>query len=79
MLCKILFIWTLALMTQACAPLPTQPPPLAIPASLAEPCPPLRGLTDGTAGPALRWSIGTVEAYRDCQLKHRALVDAWPR
>lgn len=34
---------------------------------------------DGTGAAVLRWSISTAELYRECQSRHRRLVEAWPR
>lgn len=50
----------------------------AIPANLRQPCPDPSLPADGTGAAVLRWSIGMVQAYRECQAKHRALVGAWP-
>jgi hypothetical protein len=44
-------------------------------ASLVEPCPPLSPLADGTGAAVLRWILGTVDAYTDCQSRHRRLVE----
>lgn len=47
-----------------------------IPESLRQPCQPLTTPADGTGAAVLRWSLSTVEAYRECADRHRALVEA---
>lgn len=44
--------------------------------SLTEPCPELNPLADGDSKAVLRWSLAAVDAYNDCRVKHRKLVDA---
>jgi hypothetical protein len=34
---------------------------------------------DGTGRAVLRWSVETVRLYRECQDRHRATVEAWPK
>ncbi|MBE2261589.1 MAG: hypothetical protein IAE92_02535 [Burkholderiaceae bacterium] len=55
-------------------PSPVNPPP----ASLRQPCPDLNQPADGTGASVLKWSLATVHAYRECQSRHRRLVQAWP-
>jgi hypothetical protein len=59
-----------------CASSARQSEPLAIPASLRQPCPTLTDPVNGTGAAVLRWSLETVEAYRLCADRHRALVEA---
>ena len=68
-----------ALMLTACAhsPAPSQAPPP--PPNLAARCPDLDQPADSTGAAILRWAVGTVAQYRDCQQRHGALVDAWPK
>lgn len=50
-----------------------------MPANLAARCPDLAPVADGTGGVLLKWGIGTVKLYQDCQDKQRRLVEAWPK
>lgn len=50
-----------------------------MPANLASSCPDLLPLADGTGATLLKWVVGTVRLYQDCQDKQRRLVDAWPK
>lgn len=50
--------------------------PLVIPASLRQPCPDLVEVRDGQAGTVLRWGVGVARQYRECQSRHRELVEA---
>lgn len=45
-------------------------------ATLTEPCPPLSLLADGTGPVVFRWILASVDAYNDCALRHRKLVEA---
>lgn len=46
------------------------------PANLTEPCPALEKPQDATGEAVLKWSLETVKMYRECQLKHKRLVEA---
>ena len=56
----------------------TKPLPTAteLPPDLAQPCPDLPELTGKDGKTVLRWAVGAVYLYRDCQARHRAVVDA---
>jgi hypothetical protein len=49
------------------------------PASLRQPCPDLSQLNDGTGAALLRWGVVTARLYRECQSRHKELVEAWPK
>ena len=52
---------------------PAQPP-----ADLAQPCPELPLLSDGTAKTLALWIVDASAMYRDCAARHAGLVRAWP-
>ena len=52
---------------------------LTMPPNLAARCPDLALLADGTGGVVLKWAVGTVKPYQDCQDRQARLVEAWPK
>ena len=68
-----------ALMLTACASCPQPLAPKPPPANLRTPCPDLVAPADGTGATLLPWSIATVMQYRECQSRHRRLLEAWPK
>ena len=69
-----------AFLMTACASSAVQSPePTEIPANLATLCPQVPELRDGQSGTVLRWGAQLVELYAQCQSRHRALVQAWPK
>lgn len=61
-------------MTTGCASLSAQSKKQ--PANLTAPCPELPKPLNPTGAEILKWSLETVQAYKDCQLKHKRLVEA---
>ena len=50
-----------------------------MPANLASRCPDLAPVSDGTGATLLKWAVGTVKLYQDCQDKQARMVQAWPK
>jgi len=48
------------------------------PANLRQPGPDLPAPDDGPGAEVCRWTLATVESYRECQSRHLRLVEAWP-
>ena len=60
----------------------SMPPSLAVqppPADLAQPCPDLPELADGSSKTVALWIVDAAGQYRDCAARHSGLVHAWPR
>lgn len=75
-----LFTGMCALILTACgSSMPLLPDSSQPPANLRQPCPDLQQLSDGTGGAVLKWGVGAAHQYRECQDRHRKLVEAWPR
>lgn len=68
-----------ALTLTACGSLTSKSDAQTIPANLATSCPDLTPLADGTGAAVLKWGVGTVKSYQDCQDRHKRLVEAWPQ
>jgi hypothetical protein len=66
-------------MTACASSTPRSPDALQPPASLRQPCPDLSQLNDGTGAALLRWGVVTARLYRECQSRHKELVEAWPK
>lgn len=70
---------SLSLMLCACStsPAPTQIP--ALPANLAQPCPPIDPLPQPFIPPlSLEWTEKLIRQYGDCGAKVRLISEAWP-
>lgn len=70
---------TLSLTLSACSttPAPTQIP--ALPANLAQPCPPIDPLPQPFIPPlSLEWTEKLIRQYGDCGAKVRLIAEAWP-
>ena len=52
---------------------------LKSPADLAQPCPDLPALADGSAKTVALWIVDTAAQYRDCSARQAGLVRAWPK
>lgn len=65
-------------MTACASPVTPSPRPIALQASLRQPCPPLPDLPDGSAATALRWIGQAAKLYGECASRHRETVLAWP-
>lgn len=73
-LCTAMFALTMT----GCASL-SEPPDLpAIPANLRLECPPVAPPNDGKGATIMKWSVSLIELYRECQSRHKRLVEAWP-
>lgn len=64
------------MLTGCASSAPPSVEPLQIPASLRQPCPDLAEPADGTAGALLKWGVATAKLYRECQDRHRRVVEA---
>ncbi|HFC8542737.1 TPA: hypothetical protein ACFP4Q_000851 [Neisseria weaveri] len=53
----------------------TNPPP----ADIAQPCPTISHLSDGTGADILPYILELHSQYKDCAARHKALVKAWPK
>lgn len=70
-LLPLLCAWALT----ACGSLP-KPPPVEVPASLRQPCPPLQPPADGSGAAVLRTMVEWAGQYRECADRHGRLVEA---
>lgn len=48
------------------------------PANLTQPCDPLVPFDGQTMGELLRYTVGTIQQYRDCAARHESLSE-WER
>lgn len=54
----------------------TLPLPDKLPDELTKPCEDLTPLENSDGKSVLKWAMNTVFLYKDCQARHRALIDA---
>lgn len=65
-----------AVMLVGCGPRYITVEQASIPANLTQPCPDLERLEAGDGKTIIKWTLGTIGLYKDCQDKHMELVNA---